>query len=153
MSDLHVEPEASLCGKGSLAGPAGQLPLLLVDTPVVVELGGNSKGLSAVVASVAPRLRVDTAMVLQGKQVGVGLEAHGAVVDADSMGVLVVEEGAGMAVGTAALITSVQGQTKKKRGGGERKEISNGTWMSDFNAVAKFIWLPLFLEKYFKYFY
>lgn len=102
-----MEPEASLRGKGSLAGPAGQLPLLLVDTPVVVELGGNSKGLSAVMASVAPRFRVDTTMVLQGKQVGVGLEAHGAVVDADSMGVFVVEEGAGMAVGTAALITSL----------------------------------------------
>lgn len=37
-------------------------------------------------------------MVLQGKKVRVGLEAHSTVVDANSMGVLVVEEGAGMAV-------------------------------------------------------
>lgn len=107
MGDLHVEPEAGMRRKGSLAGPAGQFPLLLVDASVVVELGGNTEGLAAVVATVAPCLRVDTAVVLQGKQVGVGLEAHGAVVDADSVGVLVVEEGAGMAVGAATLITSL----------------------------------------------
>lgn len=107
MGDLHVEPEAGLRGKGSLAGPAGQLPLLLVDSSVVVELRGNTEGLATVVATVAPCLRVDTAVVLQGKQVGVGLEAHGAVVDADSVGVLMVEEGAGMAVGAATLITSL----------------------------------------------
>lgn len=66
-------------------------------------------------------------MVLQGKQVGVGLEAHGTVVDADSVGVLVVEEGAGMAVGAATLITSVQRQTRKNKregpgGAGRRGE-------------------------------
>lgn len=118
MGDLHVEPEAGMRRKGSLAGPAGQFPLLLVDASVVVELGGNTEGLAAVVATVAPCLRVDTAVVLQGEQVGVGLEAHGAVVDADSVGVLVVEEGAGMAVGAATLITSVQRKTKKYKGGG-----------------------------------
>lgn len=73
VGDLHVEPEAGLRRKGSLAGPAGQLPLLLVDAPVVVELGRDTEGLAAVVATVAPRLRVDAAVVLQGKQVGVGL--------------------------------------------------------------------------------
>lgn len=119
MGDLHVEPEASMRRKGSLAGPAGQLPLLLVDASVVVQLGGDTEGLSAVVATVAPCLRVDTAVVLQGKQVGVGLEAHGAVVDADSVGVLVVKERAGMAVGAATLITSVQGQRMKNKGGGQ----------------------------------
>lgn len=67
MGDLHMEPEAGMCRKGSLAGPAGQLPLLLVNTSVVVELGGNTESLPAVVASVAPCLRVDTAVVLQGK--------------------------------------------------------------------------------------
>lgn len=46
-------------------------------------------------------------MVLERKQVGVGLEAHGAVVDADGVGVLVVEEGASMTVGAAALFTSL----------------------------------------------
>ncbi len=138
MGDLHVEPEAGMCRKGSLAGPAGQLPLLLVDTSVVVQLGGNTEGLAAVMATVAPCLGVDTAVVLQGKQVGVGLEAHGAVVDADSVGVLVVKEGAGMAVGAATLITSVQRQKRKNKGGGTRgweegqkerkREISNGRW-------------------------
>lgn len=55
-------------------------------------------------------------MVLQGKQVGVGLEAHGAVIDADCVGVLVVEEGAGVAVGASALITPVQRQIRTNMG-------------------------------------
>lgn len=126
MGDLHVEPEAGMRRKGSLAGPAGQLPLLLVDASVVVELRGNTEGLSAVMATVASCLGVDTAVVLQGKQVGVGLEAHGAVVDADSVGVLVVKERAGMAVGAATLITSVQRQTKKNKGG-RKKGVGGGT--------------------------
>lgn len=117
MGDLHVEPEAGMRRKGSLAGPTGQLPLLLVDTPVVIELRGNTKGFSTVMATVASCLGVDTAVVLQGEEVGVGLEAHGAVVDADSVGVLVVKERAGMTVGAAALITSVQGRTRKTKGG------------------------------------
>lgn len=108
MGDLHVESEAGGRGEGPLAGAAGQLALPLVDAAVVVELGGDAEGLAAVVAAVAPRLRVDAAVVLQGEQVGVGLEAHGAVVDADGVGVLVVEEGAGVAVGAAALVTPVQ---------------------------------------------
>lgn len=56
MGDLHVEAEAGLRGEGSLAGPAGELPLLLVDASMVVELGGNAECLSAVVALVAPYL-------------------------------------------------------------------------------------------------
>lgn len=56
MGNLHVEPEAGLRGEGSLAGPAGQFPLLLVDTAVVVELRGNAEGLPAVVTTVASRL-------------------------------------------------------------------------------------------------
>lgn len=117
-----MEPEAGLGGKGSLAGPAGQLPLLLVDSSMVVELRGNTEGLAAVMATVSPCLRVDAAMVLQGKKVGVGLEAHSAVVDADGVGVLVVEEGAGMAVGAATLITSVQRQTNKNKEERSRRE-------------------------------
>lgn len=116
MGDLHVEPEAGMRRKGSLAGPAGQLPLLLVYTSVVVELGRDTECLSAVVATVAPCLRVNTAVVLQGKQIGVGLEAHSAMVDANSVGVLVVKERAGMTVGAATLITSVQRQTRKNKG-------------------------------------
>lgn len=62
------------------------------------------------------------------------------MVDADSVGVLVVKERAGMAVGAATLITSVQGQRMKNkgRGGGARgwegghkerkREISYGKW-------------------------
>lgn len=67
-------------------------------------------------ATVAPCLGVNAAVVLQGEQVGVGLETHGAVVDADGVGVLVVEERAGMAVGAATLITSVQRRRKNNKG-------------------------------------
>lgn len=97
---------------------------------MVIELRGNTKGFSTVMATVAPCLRVDTAVVLQGEEVGVGLEAHGAVVDADSVGVLMVKERAGVTVGAAALITSVQGRTRKTKGGGgkERWEINNRRW-------------------------
>lgn len=130
VGDLHVEPEAGLRGEGSLAGPAGQLPLLLVDPPVVVELRGDAECLPAVMAAVAAGLRVDAAVVLEGEQVVVGLEAHGAVVDADGVGVLVVEQGAGVAVGAATLITSVQRQTVRGESGGgagkRQRQISDG---------------------------
>jgi hypothetical protein len=113
VADLHVEPEAGLRGEGALAGAAGELPLLLVDTAVVVELGRDAEGFATVVAAVATGLGVDAAVVLQGEQIGVSFEADGAVVNSDGVGVLVVEEGAGMTVGAAALITSVQGQKRK----------------------------------------
>lgn len=120
MGNLHVEPETGLRGEGALAGPAGQLPLLLVHSSMVVQLRGDAEGLPTVVAAVTSRLRVDAAMVLQGEEVGVGLEAHSTVVDANSVGILVVEEGAGMAVGATTLITSVQGQRRKNKGDGRR---------------------------------
>lgn len=120
MGDLHVKSEAGLRGEGALAGPAGQLPLLLVHPFVVVELRGNAEGLATVVAAVTSSLRMDPAVVLQGKQVGVGFEAHSAVVDADGVGVFVIEEGAGMAVGAATLITSVKRAKANSRGGGAR---------------------------------
>lgn len=91
-------------------------------------------------------------MVLQGKKVGVGLEAHSAVVDADGVGVLVVEEGAGMAVGAATLITSVQRQTNNKQGDKRRERrrqegrlvTEDDTFPS--SVLAKLVsshWLPL----------
>lgn len=127
VADLHVEPEAGLRGERPLAGATGQLPLLLVDAPVVVELGGDPEGLPAVVAAVAARLGVNAAVVLQGQQVVVGLQAHGAVVDADGVGVLVVEEGASMAVGAAALITPVQRQTRGGGGVSDRRSTGDLT--------------------------
>lgn len=56
---------------------------------------------------------MDAAVVLQGKKVGVGLEAHGAVVDADGVSIPVVDEGASVAVGAATLVTSVQVANKR----------------------------------------
>lgn len=126
MGNLHVESEAGGRRESPLAGATGELALSLVDAAVVVELRGNTEGLAAVVAAVAPRLRMDTAVILQGKQVGVGLEAHSAVVDADGVGVLVVEEGASVAVGAAALVTSVQvaniGNIQRKDKGDKERE-------------------------------
>lgn len=49
------------------------------------------------------------------------------MVDADSVGVLVVKERAGMAVGAATLITSVQGQRMKNKGRGGGKGMGGGT--------------------------
>lgn len=150
MGDFHVEPETGLRRKGSLTGSARQLPLLLMDTSMIVELGRNTKGLATVVATVAPRLRVDAAVVLQGKQVGVGFEAHSTVVDANSVGVLVVEEGAGMAVGATTLITSVQrkkiiekkvgrtngvGEEKK----GRKRGINNRIWLFTLTGLAQLL--------------
>jgi len=105
MLHLLVESEAGLAGETALAQRADQLALLQMHLAVVLQLRGHAEGLATLRAAVAPRLRVDAAVVLEGEQVGVGLEAHGAVVDADGVGVFVVEEGAGMTVGAAALIT------------------------------------------------
>lgn len=58
-------------------------------------------------------------MILEGEQVGVGLEAHGAMVDTDCVSVFVVQERAGVPVGTATLLTSVE--TKKET---ESREIN-----------------------------
>lgn len=49
-----MEPETCVRRKSPLAGPTGQLALLLVDTSVVVELRGNTEGLATVVTTVAP---------------------------------------------------------------------------------------------------
>lgn len=59
-------------------------------------------------------LGMNAAVVFECKQVGVGLEAHSAVVDADCVGVFVVKERAGMPVRTATLVTSVKTETQEK---------------------------------------
>lgn len=53
-------------------------------------------------------------MVLEGQEVGISLEAHGTMVNADGVGVFVVEEGAGMGVGAATLVTSVERQKRRR---------------------------------------
>lgn len=57
---------------------------------------------------------MDTPVVLEGQEVGIGLEAHSTVVNADGVGVFVVEEGAGMGVGAATLVTSVERQKRRR---------------------------------------
>lgn len=151
MGNLHVESEAGGRGEGPLAGATGQLTLPLVDTAVVVELRGNTEGLATVVAAVASRLRMDAAVILQGEQVGVGLEAHGAVVDADGVGVLVVEEGASVAVGAAALVTSVQVANKgnnQRKNKGTRREKGSLVWKEELPDHSQMnYWLPVTAKK------
>lgn len=62
------------------------------------------------------------------------------MVDTDCVSVLVVEQGAGVTVGAAALITPVQrrmvGGTGRERGGGG--EVSDGRWTCDLLLSDKF---------------
>ena len=116
MTDLQVESKAGLSGEAALARSTGELSLLQVNPAVVLELGGDAEGLAAVGAAMTARLGVDAPVVFEGQEIGVGFEAHGAVINADGVGVLVVEEGAGMTVGAAALITSVKRHKKRKNG-------------------------------------
>lgn len=90
MTDLQVEPEAGLCGEAALAGPTGQLSLLQMDPTVVLKLGGDTEGLSTIGAAVAARLGVDASVVFEGQEIGIRFEAHGAMINADGVGVLVV---------------------------------------------------------------
>lgn len=75
--------------------------------PVADELGGHAEGLAALQALVALGLRVDAPVVLQGHQVSELLLAHGAEEGARFVAVLVVEEGAGVTVGAAAVLAHV----------------------------------------------
>lgn len=92
MLHFQVESEAGLGGEASLAQSAGKLPFLLVHTAVILQLGRDAESLATFRAAMPTDLRMNTTVVFESEQVGVGLEAHGAVVDADSVGVFVVKE-------------------------------------------------------------
>lgn len=55
-------------------------------------MGGDAESLAAFWTPVPSSFRMDATMVLECKQVGIGLEAHSAMVDADSVGVFVIKE-------------------------------------------------------------
>jgi len=105
---LHVVPEVGPGGEALVALLAGEGLLLGVDPPVADELGGDAEGLAAVGALVALGLCVDAPVVLQGHEVGELLLARVAEVGAHLVAVLVVEQGAGMAVGTPTLVAHVR---------------------------------------------
>lgn len=55
-------------------------------------MGGDTESLAAFWTAVPSSFRMDATMVLECEQVGIGLEAHSAMVDADSVGVFVIKE-------------------------------------------------------------
>lgn len=83
---------------------AGKRLFLGVDATVADERRGHPEGLAAVGTLVALGLGVDTAVVLEGHQVGKLLPAGAAEIGSSLVTVLVVEQGAGMAIRPATLI-------------------------------------------------
>lgn len=104
---LHVVPQVGLGGEALVALLAGERLLLGVDAAVTDELSGHPEGLPAVGALVAFGLSVDAPVVLQGHQVGELLLARAAEVGPGLVAVLVVEQGAGVAVRATALVTDM----------------------------------------------
>lgn len=105
---LHVVAQVGLAGEAFVALLAGEGFLLGVDAPVDYELGGHTEGLSALRALVALGLRMDAPVVLEGVQIVKLLLTGSAEISASLVDGLVVEEGAGVAVGTATLVTDVR---------------------------------------------
>lgn len=88
-------------------GAAERRSTLLVDFLVVAEEPGQPEGFPACVTDVLLPLCVDAHVVAQRHVVGVGLVAEVATEVARLVGVLVVQQGAGMFVGAAAEVTGV----------------------------------------------
>lgn len=104
---LHVVPQVGLGGEALVTLLAGERFLLGVDAAVADELGGHPERLAAVGALVAFGLGVDPSVVLEGHQVGELLLAGIAEVGPGLVAVLVVEQGAGVAVRPPTLVTDV----------------------------------------------
>lgn len=104
---LHVVPQVGPGREAFVALLAGERLLLGVDPAVADELGGHPERLAAVGALVAFGLSVDPAVVLEGHQVWELLLAGVAEVGPGLVAVLVVEQGAGVAVRPATLVTDV----------------------------------------------
>lgn len=81
---------------------------LLVDLLVVAQEARQAEGFAAGVADVLLALRVDAHVVAQRHVVGVGLVAEVAAEVARLVGVLVVEQGAGVLVGAGAQVAGVR---------------------------------------------
>lgn len=86
---------------------AGEWLLLGVDAAVADELCGDPEGLATVWALVAFGLSVDPPVVLEGHQVGELLLAGVAEVGPSLVTVLVVEQGAGVAVRPPTLVADM----------------------------------------------
>ncbi len=104
---LHVVPQVGLGGEALVTLLAGERLLLGVDAAVADELGGHPERLATVGALVALWLGVDPSVVFEGHQVGELLLAGVAEVGPSFVAVLVVEQGAGMAVRPTTLVTDM----------------------------------------------
>lgn len=104
---LLMVPQVALAGKALVAQQAGEGLLFGVDPPVTNELSGHAERLPTIQALVALGLRVNAPVVLEGHQVGELLLADGAEEGARLVAVLVVEQGAGVAISAATVLTDV----------------------------------------------
>lgn len=104
---LLVVPQVGLAGKALVAQRAGERLLFGVDPSVAYELRGHAERLPALQTLVALGLRVNPPVVFEGHQVGELFLADGAEEGARLVAVLVVEEGAGVAVSAAAVLAHV----------------------------------------------
>lgn len=104
---LHVVPQVGLGGKALVTLLAGERLLLGMDAAMADELGGHPEGLATVGALIAFGLSVDASVVFEGHQVGELLLAGVAEVGPGLVAVLVVEQGAGVAVRPATLVTDM----------------------------------------------
>lgn len=100
---LHVVPQVGLGGEALVTLLAGEWLLLGVDAAVADELCGHPERLAAVRALVAFRLGMDPSVVLERHKVGELLLAGVAEVGPGLVTVLVVEQGAGVAVRATTL--------------------------------------------------
>lgn len=96
--------QVGLAREALVAQQAGKGFLFGVDSPVAYELSGHAESLAALQTLVALGFRVDAPVVLEGHQVGELLLADGAEEGARLVAVLVVEEGAGVAVRAATVL-------------------------------------------------
>lgn len=99
--------QVGLAGKALVAQQAGERLLFGVDSSVTYELSGHAERLPTFQALVALGLRVNASVVLEGHQIGELFLADRAEEGARLVAVLVVEEGAGMAVSAAAVLADV----------------------------------------------
>ncbi len=95
---LHVVPQVGPGREALVTLLAGERLLFGVDATVAGEGRGHPEGLPAVGAPVAFGLGVDPLVILEGHQVGELLLAGAAEVGPCLVAVLVVEQGAGVAV-------------------------------------------------------
>lgn len=102
---LHVVPQVGPGCEALVTLLAGEWLLLGMDAAVANKRRRHPEGFATVKAAVAFGLGVDPAVVLKGHQVGELLLAGAAKVGPSLVAVLVVEQGAGVAVRAATPIT------------------------------------------------